>query len=98
MRNLLNCKAKNRSRRCVVDKLIFGFLICMNVISCQAEEAKLVDEYHSLGNGRYLTKIEFEGHSYVYLKNTWNAAGDSFLHDPGCKCIKQKGGEDVLQK
>jgi len=34
-------------------------------------------------------KIEFEDHTYVYLVNSWNSAGNSFLHDPGCVCMKE---------
>gem|GEM_PF-4520221 len=37
-------------------------------------------------NGRYLYKLTYEGHSYVFLRNSWSAAGDKLLHDPDCQC------------
>lgn len=41
-------------------------------------------------NGRYLYKIFYEGHSYIFLRNTWSSAGDNIIHDPGCKCNKKE--------
>ncbi len=43
-----------------------------------------------LFNGRYLYKIFYEGHSYIFLRNTWSSSGDNLLHDPGCKCNKKE--------
>ena len=33
--------------------------------------------------------IEFHGHTYVHYRNHWSSAGDAFLHDPDCPCIKK---------
>ncbi len=41
-----------------------------------------------IGSCRYLTKIKFENHTYVYLRNTWSGSGDRLLHDPDCECFK----------
>lgn len=40
-------------------------------------------------SGITLQKIIFDGHSYIYLVNSWNSAGNQFLHDPGCKCFNE---------
>ena len=40
-----------------------------------------------ISSGRYLRIIEFNGHSYVFLRNSWNSAGDQLFHDPSCKCL-----------
>ena len=46
-----------------------------------------------IATNRYLNVIEFEGHSYIFLRNTLSCSGDRLLHDPNCKCInKEKQG------
>lgn len=39
--------------------------------------------------GRTVLKIRIEDHTYIYINNTWNSAGDNFVHDPGCQCLKE---------
>lgn len=58
-------------------------------IGVYAVAAKVVISESVQGSsGRTLEIIEFQGHTYVYLHNTWNSAGDAFCHDPDCPCIK----------
>ncbi len=40
-----------------------------------------------------IRKIEFEGHSYIHLKNGYPGCSDNLLHDPDCKCNLKKGNE-----
>lgn len=39
-----------------------------------------------IAEGRYIRKFEFEGHTYIHLKNGWPGSSDNLLHDPDCKC------------
>lgn len=45
--------------------------------------------YTKIESCRYLKVLEYKGHTYIYLRNTWSGAGDQLLHDPGCKCKKE---------
>ena len=78
------------------------FLYCMLLlgvmvffVSCKIEE-KEYDKvnFKEVAPCRYLYKIEYEDHTYIYLRNTWNSAGDKFLHDPSCKCLKKDTSEN----
>lgn len=46
-----------------------------------------------IGEKRNICKIEFEGHTYILLKNGWPGCSDNLIHDPDCKC-KIKTGND----
>lgn len=48
-----------------------------------------------ISDGRYIQKIELEGHTYIYLRNNWNCAGDNLIHDPGCKCFNLKSTDQT---
>jgi hypothetical protein len=65
-----------------------GFMLFIGIIiacvGCTDREGKKIDD------GRYVKKIEFEGHTYIHLRNYWSSSGDKFIHDPGCKCIKEE--------
>ena len=37
-----------------------------------------------------LHRIPFEGHTYIHFRNHWSSSGDSFIHDPGCECLKKE--------
>lgn len=41
------------------------------------------------GDGIVLKQISFNGHTYIHMNCKWNHAGDAFLHDPGCECLKK---------
>lgn len=49
-------------------------------------QAKIYGEIQITQN-RTLRKIEFEGHTYIHLKNNYPGCSDNLLHDPGCKCL-----------
>jgi hypothetical protein len=36
-----------------------------------------------------LETLHHNGHTYIRLNNHWNHAGDSFVHDPDCFCLKK---------
>ncbi len=38
---------------------------------------------------RYVSKINFDGHSYIFLRNSWSCSGDELLHDPSCQCLRK---------
>lgn len=40
------------------------------------------------GKDNFIEKIKFDGHTYIHYHNCWNSAGDGFVHDPGCECLK----------
>ena len=61
----------------------------------KVEKSKNEEDYkikilakEEIGSSRYLVKLSFDGHSYIYLKNTWSCSGDRIMHDPGCECLK----------
>ena len=56
--------------------------------------AKIYGEV-KIASNRYLRKIEFEGHTYIHLKNDWVASADNILHDPDCKCHKKGQNENT---
>lgn len=35
---------------------------------------------------RHIRKIEFEGHTYIHLKNNYPGCSDNLIHDIDCKC------------
>jgi hypothetical protein len=39
-----------------------------------------------IASHRYIKKVTFENHTYIYLRSTWSSAGDKLLHDPECEC------------
>jgi hypothetical protein len=65
--------------------VVASFLIFV----CCNEKDKSEIKYGEIASGRYLTKIYFEDHSYIYLTNSWNSSGDKLLHDPGCFCLQK---------
>lgn len=80
----------------VLAAAILGWGMCWSV-SKKNTEATNVEEIvkktlkvEELPSSNSLHKIEFEGHTYIYLINKWNYAGNSFLHDPGCVCQNKK--------
>ena len=64
-------------------------VICLIAVSCNKQDEDKID-YLEIAPSRYLYKINFEGHSYIFLRNTWNSSGDKLLHDPDCECLKDK--------
>lgn len=65
-------------------------MIILSVIGCTSQE-KEYDKvnFKEVAPSRYLYKVEYDDHTYIYLRNTCNSAGDKFLHDPSCKCLKK---------
>lgn len=55
---------------------------------CTFDKFKLKPAH--IAPGRFFEKVEFENHSYVYLRNKWNAGGDQLLHDPDCQCLRKQ--------
>ena len=54
-----------------------------------AVAAKVISSEEVEGSSmRTMEIIEFHGHTYVHYRNHWSSAGDAFLHDPDCPCIK----------
>lgn len=37
-----------------------------------------------------ISKIEFDGHTYIHFRNPWTNAGNEILHDPKCACLENK--------
>lgn len=70
--------------------LIFISVSCVFTtiyLAINSEETKSsLNNEMKMPNGRYLYKLTYEGHSYVFLRNSWSAAGDKLLHDPDCQC------------
>lgn len=58
-------------------KLILSACVIIMLCSCDAKVS-------------YLETIQYNGHTYIHFHNMWNHAGDSFIHDPGCECLKIK--------
>lgn len=73
-------------------KCIYVFLLFVSLplSSAETEDKPKVLSTHriAVASGRYLSVFEFEGHTYLYLSNSWNSSGDNFLHDPNCVCQK----------
>jgi hypothetical protein len=83
LENIISFFSRNK-----VGMLIFivYVLFMFIMILCTSKNEKNDDQFTEIATGRYLKKIEFEGHTYIYLRNTWNSAGDNLLHDPNCQC------------
>jgi len=70
---------------------MFLFGVMVFFVACKSEDSEYDKvDFKKIAPCRYLYKIEFEDHSYIFLRNTWNSAGDNILHDPDCKCIKKE--------
>ena len=69
--------------------LFFGIIIGIKISYSETDKpSNFKDSEYTIqiDSGRYLKKLDFQNHSYIHLKNTWNSAGDQFLHDPDCEC------------
>jgi hypothetical protein len=53
-------------------------------------EVKSRIEFNKSSTTRYITKFEFEGHTYLVLSNSWSSSGDSMIHDQNCLCLKKE--------
>ncbi len=54
--------------------LIFGIMLFF--VSCKSEEKQYNQvDFKEIAPSRYLYKIEFENHTYIYLRNTWSSTG-----------------------
>lgn len=68
---------------------LFGVMVLF--VACKSESQKDFDtNCKEITSFRYLYKVEFENHTYIFLRNTMNSAGDKLLHDPSCKCKKKE--------
>ncbi len=56
-------------------------------LSCLEGEVKSCIKLDKSSTSRYISKFEFEGHTYLVLSNSWSSAGDSIIHDHNCKCF-----------
>jgi hypothetical protein len=67
--------------------IIFGLFITSFFIGKKqnvSDEQEIIKTV--LPSSQKIYKLEFEGHTYVYLVNSFNHGGNAFLHDPGCMC------------
>lgn len=67
------------------------FLLLFLSISSLFANQVLIQERVTLGIDVF--KIEFENHTYIYFRNTWNSAGSAWFHDPECEKCKLKKTE-----
>jgi hypothetical protein len=80
----------------ITTPLIFALLLlCWIIFGIKNFPQKQIPEVSfenesKICEGRYLYKIIYENHSYIYLRNTWSSSGDRLIHDPGCKCKLNK--------
>lgn len=69
--------------------LIFGIIIGVQISYLASDHPSNLEKfgYETLiGSGRYIKSIDYNNHSYIYLRNSWNSAGDQFIHNPDCEC------------
>jgi len=69
--------------------LLFGIMIFFVACTSEEKESNKI-EYKEIASGRYIQKVEFKDHTYIYMRNYYSAAGDKLLHDPSCKCLKKE--------
>ena len=68
--------------------IAFSLLMLIVVLSSYNHSA--IGYTTKVDASRCMKKIEFDGHSYIFLQNTWSCAGDQLLHDPDCQCFGGK--------
>ena len=66
-----------------MKKLFALILVVIGLCGCTDSEVQHPDGFYKI------TKIEFEGHSYVTYHNSVGVV-QGFTHDPDCKCIKKR--------
>lgn len=66
------------------------FCIFMSIFFTTRTEKDPNASREELKKGVYLEKICFDGHTYIFLVNGWNYAGNEFLHDPSCECLNKE--------
>lgn len=64
-------------------------IICVFLIAIYDSNKTKLIEANEIPSGRYIYKVEYEGHSYIILKNNWSPSGDNFIHSPNCQCLKE---------
>ncbi len=76
-----------------IGTLILGLVIGIQISFMASDHPSNLEKsgYETLiAPGRYIKSTDFNNHSYIHLRNSWNSAGDQLLHDHNCQCYKNK--------
>jgi hypothetical protein len=64
----------------------FLFLCACDQCSLPLIDSQKRFKLRDTSSTRNMSKIEFEEHTYIILWANYHVEGQSFLHDPDCKC------------
>ena len=66
----------------LITLLLIFFISNAHCASLIKEEQVKLDTFTMV-----ISKIEFEGHTFIHFKNPWSYAGNKIMHDPNCQCL-----------
>lgn len=72
--------------------IVFGIGISIRYKADCADSSKIeiINNDSRVDSKTTIRKLHYDGHTYIYLINKWNYAGNQLLHDPGCECLNKK--------